>query len=183
MRNIISAFLILSIVSCGEGPEPRKPVKVTSANFYKESAERSRKLLEAEEKLIENLITSDTTSTYEHSATGSWYTFIKKNEEDTNTAQTDDLVTMTYNILALDNDTIYSMQDIGIKTYKVDKQEMFQGLRDGIKLMKENETATFLFPSSLAYGYHGDNDKIGSNIPLKATVAIIKIEKPIDSIQ
>ncbi|MRH99087.1 gliding motility-associated peptidyl-prolyl isomerase GldI [Kriegella sp. EG-1] len=183
MRFILATLIVLMFVSCGNGPEPRKPVKVTSANFYKESAERSRKLLEFEEKLIQKIIALDTVNTYQHSTTGSWYSFIKKNEENTNTAQTDDIVTMTYNLVSFDNDTIYSMQDIGIITYKVDKQEMFQGLRDGIKLMKENETATFLFPSSLAYGYHGDNDRIGSNTPLKSTVAIINIEEPRDSIQ
>lgn len=51
------------------------------------------------------------------------------------------------------------------------------------KLLKEKETATFLFPSSLAFGYHGDNDKIGANIPLKTTISILEIKKQNDSIQ
>jgi gliding motility-associated peptidyl-prolyl isomerase len=87
---------------------------------------------------------------------------------------------LSYNILSLNNDTIYSKEEIGTLTYKVDKQELFQGLRDAIKLLKENEKATFLFPSSLAFGYHGDNDRIDSNLPIKSTIEIFKIEQKQD---
>ena len=50
------------------------------------------------------------------------------------------------------------------------------GLRDGIKLMKKGETITFLFPSHMAYGYHGDNEKIQSNEPLICTVRLNDIK-------
>ena len=46
------------------------------------------------------------------------------------------------------------------------------GLRDGIKLMHKNETVNFLFPSHIAYGYHGDNKKIGPNQPLICTITL-----------
>jgi len=51
------------------------------------------------------------------------------------------------------------------------------GLRHGIKLMKVGETATFLFPSHIAYGYHGDNNKIGINVPLQSTVTLLDLKK------
>ncbi|CAN0595450.1 unnamed protein product, partial [Ectocarpus sp. 12 AP-2014] len=57
------------------------------------------------------------------------------------------------------------------------KQELFLGLREAIKMLKENERATFLFPSSIAYGYHGDENKIGTNVPIKSTITILQIEK------
>ena len=46
------------------------------------------------------------------------------------------------------------------------------GLRDGIKLMRKKETVTFLFPSHMAFGYHGDNDLIKTNQPLICTVTL-----------
>jgi len=46
------------------------------------------------------------------------------------------------------------------------------GLRDGIKLLHKNEKVTFLFPSHIAYGYHGDNKKIGTNESLMCTVTL-----------
>ena len=180
MKYTMVLALLVVLAACG-GPEPRKPVEVKSASFYKESAERSRQLLEREEKMIQEIIAKDTAHTYEHSASGSWYYMISKNEEDDYTAHPDDLVTMTYDILTFDNDTIYSMKEIGILQYKVDKQELFPGLRDAVKLLKENESATFLFPSSMAYGYPGDNEKIGINVPLKSTLSILKIERQIDT--
>ncbi|MFZ0598200.1 MAG: gliding motility-associated peptidyl-prolyl isomerase GldI, partial [Flavobacterium sp.] len=41
-----------------------------------------------------------------------------------------------------------------------------------IKMMHKNEIVTFLFPSHIAYGYHGDNKKIGTNQSLICTVTL-----------
>lgn len=182
MKNIIGILFIIALVSC-EGPKPRKPIQTKSGSFFKESIERSRKLLEAEEQKIQSIIKMDTLKHYTNSAAGSWYYYLNVNDSLDYTPKTGDLVVMNYDILTLDNDTIYSSEEIGVITYKVDKQELFQGLRDGIKLLKENEKATFLFPSSLAFGYHGDENKIGSNLPIKSTVTILKIEKQQDLLE
>ncbi|WP_405381641.1 gliding motility-associated peptidyl-prolyl isomerase GldI [Maribacter sp. LLG6340-A2] len=171
-------LVLLLALTCGcNGPEPRKPVQTKTGSFFKASVERSRKLLEQEEKKIQQIITNDSLKHYTHSASGSWYTYLAVNDSTNYTPQTDDIVVLNYDILTLDNDTIYSKQDIGVVTYKVDKQELFLGLRNAVKLLKENERATFLFPSSLAFGYHGDENKIGSNVPIKSTITILQIEK------
>lgn len=175
-------LICLSVLAC-EGPEPRRPVKVKTGSFMKESAERSKKLLAQEEKMIQAIIANDSLNNYFNSANGSWYCYDQKVDKASATAKPDDLITMTYNVLSLNNDTIYSSEDIGIIKYKVDKQELFPGLRNSVKLLKEKETATFLFPSSLAYGYHGDNNKIGTNVPVKSTISIFRIEQTVDSIQ
>ena len=47
----------------------------------------------------------------------------------------------------------------------VDQEELITGLQEGIKLTKEGEILTFLFPSHMAFGYTG-NGKIESNQPL-----------------
>ncbi len=182
MKYFVYIVLISLFLAC-EGPKPRRAVKRNMSSANQMAIERSRKLLAAEENLIQAIIAKDSTKKYHQSTTGSWYYYNKKNSDNTaETAQPDDLVTMTYNISTLTNDTIYRMKDIGIFKYKVDKQELFIGLRNAVKLLKENETATFLFPSSLAYGVPGDGNKIDINMPLKATVAILKIEKERDSI-
>jgi len=85
--------------------------------------------------------------------------------------------------MSFDNETIYKHDEIGVIQYKVDKQELFPGLRNSVKLLKENETATFLYPSSLAFGYQGDNDRIGVNIPVRSTITVFKIEEPQDNIE
>ncbi|SIQ80709.1 gliding motility-associated peptidyl-prolyl isomerase GldI [Maribacter ulvicola] len=180
MRLVSFLFLYLLIVGC-DGPEPRKPIQTKSGSFFKASIERSKKLLEAEESKIKDIIELDSLKHYSHSNSGSWYHYLTVNEESDYTPKTDDLIAFTYDLLTLDNDTIYSQDEIGIVTYKVDKQELFLGLRDAVKMLKENERATFLFPSSIAFGYHGDENKIGSNVPLKSTITILKIEKQQDN--
>ncbi|WP_276166221.1 gliding motility-associated peptidyl-prolyl isomerase GldI [Zobellia alginiliquefaciens] len=174
--RILSLIFLMALVGCG-GPEARRPVEVKSGSFFKQSVKRSKELLAKEEKLMQEVMANDTLHEYTHSASGSWFYYDEKNEDANYTPQPDDLVVMTYNIVSLRNDTIYSADDIGTLTYKVDKQDLFPGLRNSVKMLKEGETATFLFPSSLGYGYHGDNDRIGINVPFKVTLSIFKIEK------
>ena len=73
--------------------------------------------------------------------------------------------------------TIYSEEDIKTQNYAMDQEELFSGLREGLKLMKAGETITFLFPSDKAYGYYGDQNKIGVNTPIICKVTINTITK------
>jgi len=177
MRPFLALLSLIALVAGCGGPEPRKPVKVKSSTYFGGDIERNKKLLAAEVQMIAQYIAKDSLRLYESSASGSRYYYQKTNENSDDTPQPDDMVTMTYNIMGFNNDTIYSHEDIGIVKYKVDKQELFPGLRNSVKILKENETATFLYPSSLAYGYQGDGDRIGVNIPIRSTITILKIEK------
>ena len=42
--------------------------------------------------------------------------------------------------------------------------------------LKKGETISFLFPSHMAYGYHGDDQKIGINQPIICTVTLKDIQ-------
>ncbi|MEA1785088.1 gliding motility-associated peptidyl-prolyl isomerase GldI [Arenibacter sp. GZD96] len=182
MRLLVLGLFVVSIFGC-TGPEPRRPIKAKTASFIKESAERNKALLAEEERLIQELITKDTLHEYKASNSGSWYYYEMENTQTNYYPKTDDLVTLTYSLRTLQNEIIYTEAEIDTIPYVVDKESLFPGLRYSIKLLKENEKATFLFPSSLAFGYHGDNDKIGPNLPLKATITILDITKYNDTIQ
>ena len=77
----------------------------------------------------------------------------------------------------LKKEEIYSKNDLGQQTYYIDQQELFSGLREGLKLMKEGEVVTFIFPSQKAYGYYGDTNRIGTNTPLICEVTVNSITK------
>ena len=179
-RSYFILFLIV-LTQCA-GPEPRRPVSVKTGSFIKQSVERNKELLAQEENFIQSIIEADSLHQYMSTDFGAWYYFDNQPETETERAGTDDLLSMNYNLLSLQNDTIYSEDELGTISFRVDKEELFPGLRSAVKLMGEGETATFLFPSHLAYGYHGDNEKIGPNTPLKSTITILKIEKSKDSI-
>ncbi len=183
MKYLLTLLVLsISLVSCQEA-EPRRPIKVRTGSFFKETIKRNKELLAQEEKQIKEIIARDTAHTYLSSSQGSWYYYEIKNDSVAYTPKPDDLVTFTYNLVSFSNDTIYKSEEMGTIQYKVDKQNLFPGLRNSIKLLREGERATFLFPSSLAFGYHGDDKKIGTNIPVKSTITLLKIEKQKDSIQ
>ena len=83
----------------------------------------------------------------------------------------------------LANDTIYSTKDIGLVEHAVDKSQLFPGLRNAVKLLGKGEKAAFIFPSEQAYGYKGDNERIGPNTPIKSSVNILEIKKDSNNIK
>lgn len=171
MRTILFLFIFALFVNCG-GPEPRRPVEVKSGSFFKESVERNKALLAKEEKLINEIIAQDTLHEYTNSPNGFWYYFESKNDTAIYAPKTNDQILFSYNLITFANDTLYSMEGIGPTSYVVDKEQLFPGLQNAVKLLKINERATFLFPSLQAYGYHGDGNRIGPRTPLKSTVEL-----------
>ena len=171
MRIVFFIFLAFLMVNCG-GPEPRKPVKVKSGSFFKESVERNKELLALEEKMIQAIIKKDTIHNYVASPNGFWYYFETKNDTATYLPKTNDQILFSYILMSLANDTIYTMEDNGPTSYVVDKEQLFPGLQNAVKLLKISERATFIFPSLQAYGYHGDGNDIGPKTPLKSTIEL-----------
>ncbi|TXE16406.1 gliding motility-associated peptidyl-prolyl isomerase GldI [Psychroserpens burtonensis] len=174
MKYIILLIISITFSSC-KTPEARKPESVQSGSFYKESAARSKKLNAKESGKIEAIMSQNPEYDYVASNSGFWYRYHTKVEIDTTTASFGDVIDFNYNVKDLDGNTIYSEEELGAQQYVMDKQEIFTGLREGLKLMKPTETVTFLFPSQKAYGYYGDKNRIGTNIPLIVKVTVNNI--------
>lgn len=176
MKFILQLFAIaLLVVSCSK-QQARKPVSQTNGNFINESIERNKKLIANEEKLINSVIENDSLKQYIASNKGYWYKYDIKVEEFTPTPVRGDIAFFDYEIKDLKNKIIYSQEELKPQQYYVDKQNILMGLRDGIKLMKKGETVTFLFPSHMAFGYHGDDNRISTNEPLICTVILRDIQ-------
>ena len=171
----------LMLVFACKSPDARRPVSEASGSFIDESIQRNKKLVAYEESLIKKIIEKDTANNYLTSKNGFWYYYNTKSNIPSDKPDFGDKVVFNYNILHLNGSPIYSTGEISVRTYIMDKENLFTGLRQGLKLMKEGETVTFLFPSYTAFGYYGDNDKIGTNIPLKSTVTLQSIEDNIET--
>ena len=178
--SLCVAFILLG--ACKE-PEARRPVQGQTDSFIEESVIRNRQLLAKEEGRIKDVMAKDSLLNFQETGSGFWYAIEERTEETGFNIETDDAVTLSYMLSTLDNDTIYSADDIGVLQVKVDKEALFPGLREGLKLLRNGDEATFLFPSSLSYGYPGDQDRIGINVPLRCRVSILNVEKSQDSIQ
>ncbi len=174
MNRLLTIAIILLAFGC-KTPEARRPVSVKTGSFIDASVERNKKLNANEKAFIENLMKQQNID-YIASESGFWYYYNNKVEIDTlKTPDFGDVVNYNYNVKALNGNVIYSTEDIKTQTYAMDKEELFTGLREGLKLIKTGETVTFLFPSQKAYGYYGDENKIGRNVPLICEVTVNSI--------
>ena len=174
IRPIIILLLMVSMVSC-KSPEARQPISHQTGSFINASIERNIKLNKTEKEKIEKIIKADSDSEYIASQSGFWYTYETQVVQDTLKADFGDIVNFDYNVKTLNGQTIYSDEEIKPRDYTMDKEELFTGLREGLKLMKPGETVTFLFPSQKAYGYYGDTNRIGTSVPLMCTVTVNSI--------
>lgn len=169
---VFGFFLSILASGCKQHQDARKPISQTSGSFMKKSIARNKKLVANEETQIEALIKSNPNVKYIASKKGYWYTYEAKNEIDSLTPKKGDVAFFDYEIKDLKGAVIYSELELRPQIYYVDKQNIMMGLRDGIKLMRKNEKVSFLFPSNMGYGYHGDDKKIGTNQPLICTVTL-----------
>ncbi|MDI9257556.1 MULTISPECIES: gliding motility-associated peptidyl-prolyl isomerase GldI [Flavobacterium] len=170
-RIVVTILLFTVLLSCKQ-QQARMPVSRSSGTFMKESIARNKKLIAGEEAKIDSIIKSNPQTKYIASKKGYWYHYEVRNERDTLRPKKGDIAQFEYEIKDFEGNVVYSEVELRPQTYVVDKQNIMMGLRDGIKLMRKNERVTFLFPSHMAYGYHGDNKRIGSNQPLICTVTL-----------
>jgi len=164
-------FVILAFVGC-ESPEARRPVSVKTGSFIDQSVKLNKKVNSLQHERIQQIIQNNSDKDYIASPNGFWYYYNIKVEGDSIMPKFGDIVNFNYNVEGFNNKIIYSEEEIKTQNYAMDQEELFSGLREGIKLMKAGETITFLFPSDKAYGYYGDENKIGANIPLICKVTI-----------
>lgn len=167
-------------VSCTE-PIPRKPIVSKSGSELKESIALNKKIIEFEEENFMKIMRLDSVNNYITSSLGFWYTIEVKSNQNY-FPKTGDEVLFTYEVFDIEKSVVYTKEEIGIKSYVVDKQKIEDGLRNGLKLMHEGDEVTFLFPSYKMFGYQGDNNKIGINQSLIYKVKLIKINKKNESI-
>jgi len=173
--SLVIVALFTLIISCSN-PEARKPIVRKTSSFMNESIERNKMLNKAENAILLQRIKSDTLHSYINSENGYWYYYDISVSDENYTPVSGDEVFYKHEISGLNNAILYSEEELGTKSYLVDKEELITGLQDALKIMKEGETVTFLFPSYKAYGYTG-YDKVQPNQPLIYTIQLLKINK------
>lgn len=162
------------LFSCVE-PIPRRPISHHSDSYMEKSVAINKEINAVEEAIIKQYIALDSLNTYLVSPNGFWYTYEHQINDEKALPIRGDEVVFEYEILNFDEKIIYSKETLSEVKYLVDKEDITNGIQDGIKLMKEGEEVVFLFPSFKTFGFTGDQQKIGSNQPLIYRVKLIKI--------
>jgi gliding motility-associated peptidyl-prolyl isomerase len=175
-KIFLSVFLVLLIFSC-QNPQARRPISQSSGTFLKSSILINKKIVKGEEALIDAEMKRNPTVTYFGSKKGFWYSYDVKNEKDRDSIKKGDIVYFDYEIKKINGDLIYSDVELRPQIYRVDEQDIMKGLRDGIKLMKNKEKVTFLFPSNMAFGMKGDGNLIPPTMPIACTVSVTEVKK------
>jgi len=173
MKNSIFLVFILVLVSCST-PKPRKPIVRKTATFLKESIERNKVINQVEEQALLDYISNDSLNNYITAPNGFWYRYKKRDSLATKLPVKGDQVIYAYEIKDVNDEILYTKEELGDRNYLVDREELISGLQDGLKLMKQGEEVVFLFPSYKAYGYSGYK-KIAGNQPLVYTVTLKEI--------
>ncbi len=168
-------LVILCLQACQE-QAGRKPINKGGSNFLKESVSRNIKLIDFEENIIDSLMKTQPEYKFIESQKGFWFAVIKPNINAFYFPQKNDVITYQYEIQDLFGTVIYPKEELGTKTYYVDKENIMIGLRYALKKLKKDETGLFYFPSHMAYGYLGDKKNIPPNMPLKIIIDLIDIK-------
>ncbi|PJB11235.1 MAG: gliding motility-associated peptidyl-prolyl isomerase GldI [Flavobacteriales bacterium CG_4_9_14_3_um_filter_40_17] len=174
-------FIVLIFIFSCHSPEARRPVSVSSGTSIKESAKTSKLIYEEDAADIKAYLSRLDSIKIYTSNSGFWFYYDNRDSIYAETPKPGDLTKLTYQIEDLNNEIIYDSLSLGVIQYTVDKEMLFKGLREGVKLMYPGQQVTFLFPSELAYSYTGDKNLIEPNEPLVCKVHLYSIEK--DSIQ
>lgn len=177
MKKLILYFVLTGLLFACKQTEPRQPISYSSGTFIKESVQRNKMIVQDEEKLIQEIIKKDSTHHYYQSNLGFWYKYDVAVTTDNILPKKGDIVKLDFEIYDINNQLIYGKNETSPKVYAVDKQEIMIGLRHAVKLMHKGETVSFIFPSHMAYGYLGDKEKIGTNIPLICKVTLNDIKQ------
>jgi len=177
--KIFSLLIFIFFVAGCKSPEARRPVSQNSGSYIDESVEKNKEMISKEEDYIKQIMGKDADTEYLSSADGFWYYYNIKSSDSLNTKTPEfgDIVIFDYSISNIEGEAIYAEGEKPTREYAIDKEKLFTGLRQGLKLMKEGETVTFLFPSHKAFGYYGDKNKIGSNVPITAKVTLHTIKE------
>ena len=163
-------LLLISVFSCQE--KPQKPSNTVSKNEMKNSMETAnRYLLSEEEEDIKNYITRhglDMTST----GTGLRYQILKQGSE--KRIGKGDKVVMEYELCSIAGDLFYSSENDGLKSFVVGEGGVETGLDEAMAYLHKGDVAKLIIPFHLAYGLHGDDNRIPEYATLVYTIKILE---------
>lgn len=174
--SIKYSILFFMLISCVKEEVKNYPISYGNKNSFLEiSKKNNKKILEYETQQIESYIQKRDTLEYKYLGDGYWMAKMDSTQNKNITSAIDnDEILYSYSIFGLNDDIIYTKEEIGNKKDILGKAFMFRGLYFALQKIKEGERVSLIFPSALAYGFFGDENKIK---PLSPIVLDLKINK------
>ncbi|MGY6647769.1 hypothetical protein [Wenyingzhuangia sp. IMCC45574] len=162
----------LIIVSCGKS-EPRRPINKKGVVTEDVSVALNKRIRAKEEFLIEKYMAKDSLLTYKDSPFGFSYAVVSLPKNKTVKEKNKNTVyTFEKTVYTLNDELIYPKE---IVKSRVQKSHQIVGIKEGIKLMQEDEEIKFIFTSFVAHGFYGDGKRIGVNTPIVVKIKLLNI--------
>ena len=162
-------LLLISFFSCEEKPQkPSVPVSKTEMKNSMETA--NRYLLNEEEEDIANYIKRhglEMTST----GTGLRYQILKQVSK--KKKKKGEKVTLEYELGSIAGDLFYSSERDGVKSFVVGEGGVETGLDEAMTYLHRGDEAKLIIPFHLAYGLHGDDNRIPEYATLVYSIKVI----------
>ena len=171
-------FILLSltfffIAACSQEPVRNQP----SAKEIKEKLiEHNQKKVRTEDEIIDSFVEENHPEAQKTETGLRYVIFPSKNRSELVPGEAQ-LVTIDYDMELLNGNVIYSTKKEGLpEKFRIEHEDAPAGLHEGLQIMHLGDSAVFIMPSHLAYGFTGDQHVIGQNAILVYKVVLIEIE-------
>ena len=165
---ICSLFLFLQ---CNNKKEQSKAV---DEKKLKQTLEQvNKKLIKTEDEEIDALIKR---YRWKMKKTPTGLRYLVYKEGNGLKAETGKTAVVNYEIKLINGTLCYSSKQTGPKSFVIDRALIETGLNEGVLLLRVGDKAKFILPSYLAFGLHGDDNKIPKRATLIYDVELIELK-------
>ena len=161
-------FLLVAIFACSESPQ--KPMEISKQDMKQSMETANRYLLNEEQEEIDSYVSRHGLE-MKQTGTGLRYQVLKQGTG--RQIENGDVVSMEYQLHSLKGDLVYSSENDGLKTFKVGDGSVETGLDEAVSYLHYGDAAKLIIPYHLAFGLHGDDDKIPEYATLVYTIKIL----------
>ena len=171
--NRIVAVLVscVFLFSCQEEPQQPETMLVPSAN---ETADMNKSWNQEEQELIHQFIER---KSWDMAQTESGLHYLIYKTGNGEKAEPGMQAMIEYSISLLDGTELYSSKEIGPRPFQIEKDNVEQGLHEGVAYMRVGDRAKMIIPFYLAHGLMGDHGKIPPLASLVFDVRLLGLSK------
>lgn len=172
IHYIASIVFVFILVSCG-GHDKDKVIIINADSLKTPLINVNKQLVKSEDEQIHDFIKR---YGWDMDETGTGLRYLVYKKGNGTKAETGKTAKINFEVKLITGDICYTSKDDGAKEFVIGKSNEISGLEEGILLMKEGDKAKFIIPSHLAFGLHGDEDKIPKRATLIYDVELLEIK-------
>ena len=172
MNNRKMCWIVLLLIVClACNEKPNKTVEIPKQEMKRSMETANRYLLNEEEEEIDRYVKRHGWE-MEKTGTGLRYRIVQPGSG--KQIAKGDTVVLDYELYSLQGELFYSSKTEGSKSFKVGEGTVESGLDEAMLHLHYGDIAQLVIPYHLAYGLHGDDNKIPEYATLVYTIKIIE---------